>query len=307
MLKRYSAVHSQLDSGGDAPAKKGLAVILIHGWGLNSLLWQKIIPRLARYRDVYTYDLPGYGLPGCGLPSGDLPGHCDDLSDDLSEKPFGQDDSALNEFELAIPKNYFVVGFSLGGVVASKLELSPFNKLKGLVTVSTNAKFLVSDDWACAMPVEELASFANSLSADHGMSSGMSSEKQDVSDRVLRRFTALQCKGGLAMRDELSYLRTQQAGANKPAVNILQDGLQCLAQSDLRNVWKSLPVPSLHQYGAVDQLVPVEAATEVANTLGMPVQVFENSAHQPFLSETDSWVTSINRFASEQLAEARYA
>lgn len=266
MLKRYSAANSPVESGVDAPAKKGLAVILIHGWGLNSLLWQKVLPQLTQHRDVYTYDIYGYG------------------------------DTALKETELVLPENYFVIGFSLGGVVASTPDLSPFNKMKGLVTVSTNAKFLASDDWICAMDVEDFESFSNQMTDD----------VQGASDRVLRRFTALQCKGSQTMRDELSYLRVQQASANKTAVKILQDGLQCLASSDLRNTWKSFPVPSLHQFGAADSLVPVAAAKHVAGTLGRAVQVFEKSAHQPFLAESDSWVASINRFASEQLAEGQY-
>jgi pimeloyl-ACP methyl ester carboxylesterase len=36
-------------------------VVLIHGWGSNSEIWQTLPDKLSDYIDVYTLDLPGFG------------------------------------------------------------------------------------------------------------------------------------------------------------------------------------------------------------------------------------------------------
>jgi len=261
VFKKYSR---HVDDVGSL-RERGLAVVLIHGWGLGSSVWEKIIPALVLQRDVYTFDLSGYT------------------------------DNYRSESEDLIPKNYFIVGFSLGGTVATVARdaASPLLKnSKGLITVSTNAKFLAGDDWPSAMQVAMFDKFVEGLDSS--------------SDRVLRNFTALQCKGSLSMREEINYLRAQQLASYKPSVPVLQEGLQLLAESDLRQAWMDLTIPSLHQFGAMDKIVSVDIATQVSKVLNKQVQIFEHSAHQPFLSEPDLWVASINKFAAQELQEAQY-
>ena len=50
-------------------AGKGPPLVLAHGWPWSSYSWQLLIPGLAKYFQVYWYDMPGYGQSqkGAGL------------------------------------------------------------------------------------------------------------------------------------------------------------------------------------------------------------------------------------------------
>ncbi len=39
----------------------GTPLVFIHGWGVNSAVWQPIIEPLAKHYQVITIDLPGFG------------------------------------------------------------------------------------------------------------------------------------------------------------------------------------------------------------------------------------------------------
>ena len=41
---------------------QGIPLVLIHGWGLNSGVWQPLAEKLSSFFKVITVDLPGYGL-----------------------------------------------------------------------------------------------------------------------------------------------------------------------------------------------------------------------------------------------------
>ncbi len=244
-------------------ASECLPVVLVHGWGLGAAVWDSVIPELTVYRDVYTLSLPGY------------------------------DAGNVERESRAFPTNYFVIGFSLGGVVASNELSSLFNGCEGLITVSTNAKFIECDGWPCALARNEFEGFSSALD-----SSSESTEK------TLRRFAALQCKGSPAMREEIAYLRQKQRLMSASvSVETLKQGLECLLRSDLRETWRHLPVPALHQFGRYDSLVPLDAERQASQSLGVDTEVFKESAHQPFLSEPQRWVESVNRFAANTFAK----
>lgn len=240
-------------------------VVLVHGWGLGSSIWSSVLPLLTAQRDVYTVDMPGY------------------TSDELSGDT------------VSLPDAYILVGFSLGGIVAS-LDSGLLDNAKGLITVSTNVQFLASQEWPNAMPEATFESFSRAFDeSSHGY--------DEHAARALQMFTGLQCKGSPTMRSEMRYLREQQNSAYSPDRETLAGGLSVLARADLRVSWTQLKIPGLHQFGRCDHLVPVKASSDMEETLGLSVEVFDGSAHQPFLSEPDLWVDSINRFAKERICD----
>ncbi len=42
-------------------AGKGSPLVLIHGYGVSSHIWQRVLPYLTQYYQVFVVDLPGYG------------------------------------------------------------------------------------------------------------------------------------------------------------------------------------------------------------------------------------------------------
>jgi len=258
MFNYYPAKKNGLSGCSDSCC---LPIVLVHGWGCGAAIWSKVLPLLRQSRDVYVLNLEGYA----GFPE-DINIAANDVCQDL-------------------PKSYVVLAYSLGGVVAS-LSSCFLKGAQGLVTVGTNIKFVADEHWPWAMAKDEFLAFQHALDDDNAKV-----------DSILRRFSALQCKNSPTMRDELRYIKTMQNCAPQPSVKTLQAGLQRLAEADLKAVWCALAIPSLHQFGYYDQLVPVQAAQRIQQTLGLDVQVFNQSAHQPFLSETALWLDAVNTFA----------
>ena len=86
---------------------RGPTVVLIHGLGLNRAMWQWQLPVLTPHFTVLTYDLLGHGesAPPAGTP---------DLAM-FSGQLLGLMDRCRIE-------RAAVVGFSLGGLIASRFE-----------------------------------------------------------------------------------------------------------------------------------------------------------------------------------------
>jgi len=97
----------------------GPAVLLVHGVG-GPLMWEKLVPLLARSRDVVVPHLPGFG---------DSP---------APEKAMSSDDHAAGLLELAGTMGLdriSVVGVSYGGEIAARLAASSAGMVTRLVLV----------------------------------------------------------------------------------------------------------------------------------------------------------------------------
>ena len=97
-------------------------LVLLHGWGLNAEVWQSIIPRFSAHYRLHLVDLPGYGR----------------------SQHFGALTLEQMAAQLlpALPPQAIVVGWSLGGLVATQLALSAPEKLAALITVASSPCFL---------------------------------------------------------------------------------------------------------------------------------------------------------------------
>ena len=111
----------------------GRPVILIHGWPLNSDMWEKQALFLAEHGlRVITYDRRGFGRSD--QPWGDY--DYDTLADDLN--------SIIDSLEL---EDVTLVGFSMGGgEVARYLSLYGSERVSSAVLVSAVTPFLLKTD-----------------------------------------------------------------------------------------------------------------------------------------------------------------
>ena len=107
-------------------------LILLHGWGCDSRTWQPLLPALEKIARVTPLDLPGFGkspaLNGFSVPH------------------------VLNDLAANIPDGSVVVGWSLGGMLAVQLAAQFPKKVRALITLAANAKFVASEDYPGAMP-----------------------------------------------------------------------------------------------------------------------------------------------------------
>lgn len=248
-----------------AHQNKGLPLVLLHGWGIDSSIWQPCLEQLRLNREIYLLDMPGYGINRAAV---------------TIDEQVSLIDSVAN-WQMDLPETYLLVGFSLGGIVASRHLHTKFNGAVGLVTIGTNRCFVSNDKWRHGVPPDFFEDFLGSLQADKV--------------RLMKRFCSLQCEGlqdFRASRQALLKLIDPRLG-----LPVLKHGLKALGSSDLTEEWADIAVPILHQFGRLDRLVPVSAA-ESLMSLRRNVEIFDHSAHLPFVQETDNWVASVERFTA---------
>lgn len=235
-------------------------LVLLHGWGCDSNTWQPILPALEKIARVTALDLPGFG-----------------------QTP------ALDEFSLAavlehlaakIPDGSVVAGWSLGGMLAVQLAAQYPKKIRALITLAANAKFVADDDYPCAMPVAVNREFSLAFAQDP--------------DAALKLFSGLLVQGDQNERRLLKTLRQQV-----PTISSRQwlSALELLGELDNRAALAAIKRPCLHLLAENDALVPVAAtgAMEQINT-AHKVIVIAQAAHALHWSQPDSVSEQIINF-----------
>lgn len=98
-------------------------VILIHGLSEERHVWARQADELERHFNVLAYDIRGFGAS----PTGDGRGTVEQMADDL-----GQIVSALGSGPV------WLVGFSMGGVIAQRFALDFPHRVNGLVLIASS-------------------------------------------------------------------------------------------------------------------------------------------------------------------------
>ncbi len=240
-------------------------LVLLHGWGLNAEVWQSIVPRLSPHFRMHLVDLPGYGR--------------------------SQHDGALSLPEMAqlllphLPPRALLLGWSLGGLVATELALRVQQQVAGLISVASSPCFTATDGWPGIKP-ETLETFRSQLNSDF--------------QRTVERFLALQTLGTDSARQDARRLKEVVLAQPMPPVEVLDGGLAILREVDLRDRLPHITQPFLRLYGALDGLVPRRIAAQLDKMLpASPSVVMEKAAHAPFISHPDAFCQHILDFSQE--------
>lgn len=230
-------------------------LVLLHGWGLNAEVWQSLIPRLNSHFTLHLVDLPGYGRSQ-GFPTLTLKAMADII------------------FANA-PHDAIWLGWSLGGLVASRIALDNPNKVRALITVASSPCFCAHEDWPGIKP-EVLKGFEQQLSEHF--------------HRTVERFLALQTLGTQSAREDMKALKEVVLGQPLPSVDILNGGLEILRNEDLRDELKNRNIPLIRFYGYLDGLVPRKVAEILDSEYpDSPSIIFRHAAHAPFISHPDEF------------------
>ena len=166
-------------------------IVLVHGWGANSEIWQSLPEKLSEYADVYTIDLPGFG---------ESPAIEEYTEQSLNDWLYGQ-----------LPQTCCLIGLSLGGMLCRSFTAQYPNKVIGLITISTNLKFVADSQYPDAMP-----------SSDFELFSAIWDQNPSA---CLNRFSGLQAQGDSQQRQLIRQLRTMnsiiESGAGREMLNLL--------------------------------------------------------------------------------------
>ena len=220
--------------------------VFLHGWGTHPVIWE---PLLEHFPAARALPLPGYAGTETAFT-------LDRIADRLAAQ---------------LEADTELVGWSLGGHVAVSIALAYPEKVSRLILIAATPCFVNRDDWPHGVAAEVFDQFAASLAADYA--------------GTIRRFLSLQAQGSGEMREVLAQLRRRLLDQMRPALGVLETGLDILQGTDMRESMPKLEVPLTLIHGTGDKLAPLAAARWLAAAMPRArLHEIQGAAHAPFLS-----------------------
>jgi pimeloyl-[acyl-carrier protein] methyl ester esterase len=258
-----SALHAQVSGRGRRD------LVLLHGWGMNSRVWEPLAPALGGRFRLIAIDLPGYGRsdwdPGAQMPAAQV--------------------FRIHETLAPLTTRYHLLGWSLGGQFALDLAAAMPAGIERLVLVATTPRFLSAPGWRAGLKPASLARLAAAVRADP-QAAVRSFLRQQV--RALAPRTAART---------LASLQAALAADGAPSAQALEWGLTRLAEADLRPALSMVRKPTLVLAGQLDRITPSAASRALAAAL--PKACFHQlrgAGHVPFLSHREQFVKLLREF-----------
>lgn len=253
-------------------------LVLIHGWGMNSLIWDLIIPLLQNRFRVTVIDLPGFG-------QSPIPGGAYDL-----------EYMAKHVLDVA-PDRALWVGWSLGGLVTMKaFSLAP-ERIVGMMFVAASPKFIVELGQQSGSQVE-LTTSCDWVGISKGDFEHFAVWLEEDWQGSLIRFLALQCKGSQSQKNDIRFLKERVFLHGLPAQQALREGLKILIETDFRETLKSVTVPFEFMLGSNDEVVPSGVSSLLMELYpSCVVHDIKGASHIPMVSHAWECVHLISQLA----------
>lgn len=246
------------------PSANSIPIVFIHGWGLNSSVWQPLLAKLNEHLtnpfELITIDLPGFGN-----------------SNHVTIEPYNLE-SIAELVVTTINKPAIYLGWSLGGHIASSIALTMPEKVLGLISVASSPCFVEqnSDETWPGIKANILTGFHKQLSVD--------------TEKTITGFLKIQAMGSPHIRQDLKKITQLVMSQPLPNKATLDESLKLLETTDLRNQLAELSVPFLRLYGKNDSLVPKSIAEKVAKFApDSEYHIFPQASHAPFISHADEF------------------
>jgi len=243
----------------------GLTLVFIHGWGLNSAVWQPTVEQLKQQNyQLIMIDLPGFGINA-----------------ETTVTPYTIENVAQAVVQ-SIGQPAIYIGWSLGGLVATEIASKYLDSCLGLISVASSPLFRQSDDWP-GIKSELLTGFHQQLA--------------DNIEKTIKGFLKIQAMGSPHLRQDIKLLQSLIMQHPLPSQEILDSSLSLLECVDLRNTLSDIQVPFLRLYGRLDSLVPNKIISLV-NELSpaSDVHIFDKASHAPFISHPEEFTQVVNKW-----------
>ena len=243
---------------------EGLPIVLIHGWGLNSAVWQPTMAALSSTVKVINISLPGYG---------------DNIDHSLAPYNLAQVSQLIVN---TVQQPAIYLGWSLGGLVATNIALSFPEKVLGLITVASSPSFVEEDLWP-GINAAVLANFHRQLAQN--------------AEKTIKNFLKIQAMGSPHIRDDIKNLSQLVMQYPTPTQQTLDQSLMLLEQVDLRECLKEIHLPFLRLYGKLDGLVPRKVLPLIDKLAPLSeVHIFSEASHAPFISEPNEFIEVLKQW-----------
>jgi len=243
-----------------------IRLVLVHGWGMNKVIWQPLLQQLADQFEISLLSLPGHGN-----------------TDPAASQIQGWADYCLQQ----APAQAIWCGWSLGGQIALQAALLQPQRIKGLFMLASTPCFVQKSDWRCAMSEQAFADFRAALMRD--------------TEATLVRFLALQVRGSAAATKVLKQLQHDLKDQPLPTDQALNAGLQLLHSVDLRSQLSQLDCPLQWLLAERDSLIPACLEEALPALLGgVKISRIARAGHAPFLSHPQLVAQALRTFCQSQ-------
>ncbi|KTD20678.1 alpha/beta fold hydrolase [Legionella londiniensis] len=228
---------------------QGKPLVFFHGWGFDSHIWHPLIAKLEKHHQLFLVDLPGFGL----TPS-----------------------MAWEQFKFSLtrelPNRFALVGWSMGGMFATRLALEEPQIVTHLMNVTTSPRFIKDIGWP-GVDKRIFQAFYQNLTQNP--------------EKGLAQFIKLQLQGQTDV----------VVNAHPPALEGLQAGLELLLHWDLRQDLFSLDIPVCYLFGRLDAITPYLTMSAMGKIYPQFSYILlPRAAHAPFLSHPDQFIAELEKF-----------
>jgi len=249
--------------------KNKKTLTFLHGWGVNQAVWHPIAEQLSTEYDTRTLDLPGFGS---------------DVEHTLTDYSFSH---IVDEIAKQLEQPTLLIGWSLGGLIATGVALNYPEKVSALITVASSPCFVEKEGWP-GINAQVLAGFHQQLSGNI--------------EKTINNFLKIQAMGSPHLKDDVRKLRNLVMEYPIPSQQTLDDSLKLLETVDLRNELNKLTMPFYRIYGRLDSLVPRAVITEVDQLLtnNKDKHVFDKESHAPFISDQQTFIAVLQAWLADK-------
>lgn len=242
---------------------QGTPLVMLHGWGWDSGIWQPILQLLENNHQLYLVDLPGFG------------------KSPLVTKEYYFEEWVPQLLQ-QVPPQAAWLGWSLGGLVALWTAIHYPQNVTHLITITSSPRFVRDQDWPGIEPAT-LDKFIQLVTLDY--------------QSTLRDFLELQLRGSPNRKTLLSTLQQSIVTAQQASPLALHKSLKLLREIDLRADLANIHCPSLHIFGSLDTIVPAKIAEIITPLLpNGQCKIIPRTGHMPFLTHPDIFIDTLNQF-----------
>lgn len=230
---------------------QGKPLVFFHGFGCSGPIFSTLVSRLSKDYTLYFVDLPGFG-----------------------KSPILEWAAFKNTLLAQLPLEFTLIGWSMGGLYATRLAVEEPGRLTHLVNIASSPRFIQDEAWP---GIERTAfdAFATSVKAN---------AKLALSQFMQRMVPTW---------EDLSSI----VGDCPPSEAGLVSGLEALLYWDLREKMVRLTLPVCYMFGRFDTIVPRSTLVQMqTNYPQFEYVFFSKAAHAPFLSHQDQFVSALHDF-----------
>jgi pimeloyl-[acyl-carrier protein] methyl ester esterase len=242
---------------------QGKDLVLIHGWGMHSGIWEPIIDKFSNEYTLHLVDIPGMGKSHVIDPY------------DLNH--------VVEVISESLPTSFDILGWSLGSLITLKMSLMYPEKIHRMVLVGGTPCFINQIDWSHGVDIRDFNDFANKLFKNY--------------KSTMINFYTLQLMHSKNSKLLIKKLKQIDEAENPPDVKSLQLGLDILLKNDLRDDINKIEHQTLLIVGDMDRLTPKSASMWLESHMKKgQLKVIEGASHIPFLSHPDEFFRHLDHF-----------